>query len=130
MDREEPDSSQYEVFKASEHEGNSAITIYVEEGVLASLTEYADALESWFLGEDVEDLTRENLQTAQGLPAILFEWSIDGEATAWLTYLSNDGVAVDIVYSFTADQFDAGKELAYYSFGTFLESIDHQASAA
>ena len=39
---EEPDPSQYEVFRASDPEENGAITIYVEEGVLVSLTEYAD----------------------------------------------------------------------------------------
>ena len=55
---EEPDPSQYEVFKASDLEGSS-VTIYVEEGVLLSLTEYADALETGFLDAGAEDLTRE-----------------------------------------------------------------------
>ena len=116
---EEPDPSQYEVFRASEHEGSGTISIYVEEGVLVSLTEYVDALESAFLGEGVEDLTRETVQTAQGLPAVLFEWAIDGEAVAWLAYLADDGVAVNIAYTFPADQFEAGRELAHYSFDTF-----------
>ena len=111
--------SEGEVYVASDPEGNGAMTIIVKEGVLVSLTEYADALEIVFLlvvGE--EDLTRELVETAQGLPAVLFEWAIDGEAVAWLAYLSDDGVAVDIAYFF--DQFDAGRELAHYSFDTFL----------
>ena len=116
---EEPDTSQYEVFKAFDLEGSS-VTIYVEEGVLLSLTEYADALESGFLEAGAENITREPVQTAQGLPAVLFEWSIDEEAVAWLTYVSDDGVAIDIAYTFPTDQFDARRELAYYSFGTFL----------
>ena len=82
---EEPDPSQYEVFKASDLEGSS-VTIYVEEGVLLSLTEYADALESGFLEGGAEIITREPVQTAQGLPAVLFEWSIGAAAVAWLTY--------------------------------------------
>ena len=116
---EELDTSELEVFKASDLEESSVI-IYVEEGVLLSLTEYADALESWFLETGPEELTRESVQTAQGLPAVLFEWAIDGEAVAWLAYVSDDGVTVDIAYTFPADQFDAGRELAYYSFDTFL----------
>ena len=118
---EEPDPSLYEVFRASDPEENGAISIYVEEGVLVSLAEYADALETGFLDAGAEDLTRESVQTEQGLPAVLFEWSIGETAVAWLTYLSDDGVAVDIAYTFPAGQFDAGRELAYYSFfDTFL----------
>ena len=116
---EEPDTSQYEVFKAFDLEGSS-VTIYVEEGVLLSLTEYADALETGLLEASVDYLSRGPVQTAQGLPAVLFEWSIDEEAVAWLTYVSDDGVAVDIFYTFPADEFDDGRELAHYSFGTFL----------
>ena len=119
---EATDPSQYEAFRASEPEENGALIIYVmrEEGVLVSLTEYADALETGFLDAGAEDLTRETVQTAQGLPAVLFEWSIGEAAVTWLTYVSDDGVAIDIAYSFLADQFEARKELAYYSFGTFL----------
>ncbi len=110
---EEPDSSQYEAFRASDPEENGAITIYVEGGVLATLTEYADALETGFLDAGAEDLRRE---TAQGLPAILFEWSLGEAAVAWLTYVSDDGVAIDIAYTFPTDQFEAGRELAHHSF--------------
>ena len=118
---EEPDPSQYEVFRAYDFEENSTITVYVEEGIIISLTEYADALETGFLDAGAEDLTRETVQTAQGLPAVLFEWSIDGGAFAWLTYVSDDGVAIDIAYTFPTDQLEAGRELAYYSFfDTFL----------
>ena len=117
---EEPDPSQYEVFRASDPEDNGAIRIYVEEGVLVSLTEYADALETGFLEAGAEDLTREPVETPQSLAAVLFECSIDGEVTTWLTYLSDGGVAVDIAYTFPADQFDSGRGLAYYSFDTFL----------
>ena len=88
--------------------------------VLLSLKEYADALESGLLEAGAENITREPVQTAQGLPAVLFEWSIDEEAVAWLTYVSDDGVAVDISYTFPADEFDDGRDLAHYSFGTFL----------
>ena len=36
-----------------------------------------------------------------------------------LIYLSDDGTAFIITYAFSAAQFEAGRELAYYSFGTF-----------
>ena len=117
---EEPDASGYEVFRASDPEENGAISIYVVEGALVSLTEYADALETGTLEAGAEDLTRETVQTAQGLPAVLFEWSIDEEAiVASLIYVSDDGVAITIAYTFPADQFEAGRELAYYCFDTF-----------
>ena len=88
--------------------------------LLVSLTEYADALETGFLDAGAEDLTRETVQTAQGLPAVLFEWSIGEVAFTWLTYVSDDCVAIDIAYFFPADQFEARMKLAYYSFGAFL----------
>ena len=116
---EEPDASRYEVFRASDPEENGAISIYVVEGALVSLTEYADALETGILDAGAEYLTRETVQTAQGLPAVLFEWSIDEEAFASLIYVSDDGVAITIAYTSPADQFEAGSELAYYCFDTF-----------
>ena len=117
---EEPDTLEFEVFRASDPGENGAISIYVEEGLLVSLAEYADALETGFFKAGPEDLTRESVQTAQGLSAVLFEWAIDEEAVAWLTYASDDGVAVDISYTFPAGEFDDGRDLAHYSFGTFL----------
>ena len=57
---EEPDASRYEVFRASDPEENGAISIYVVEGALVSLTEYADALETGILDAGAEYLTREN----------------------------------------------------------------------
>ncbi len=117
---EASDPSVFEFFKASDPEGNGSVIIYVEEGVLLSLTEYGDALESGYLTAGATDLTRETVQTAQGLPALLFEWLIEDVAFTSLSYLSDDGVAIDISYTFPADQFDEGKELAHYSFGTFL----------
>ena len=116
---EEPDASRYEVFRASDPEENGAISIYVVEGALVSLTEYADVLETGILDAGAEDLTGKTVQTAQGLPAVLFEWSIDEEAFASLIYVSDDGVAITIAYTFPADQFEAGRELAYYCFDTF-----------
>ena len=117
---EEPDASQNEVFRASDPDENRAIVISVGEGVLISLTAYADALETGFLQAGAEYVTREPVQTAQGLSAVLFEWSIDDVVVAWLTYVSDDGVAINIAYTFPVSQFDAGWELAYYSFDTFF----------
>ena len=116
---EEPDPSEFEIFKASSHEGNGSVTIYIEEGIQVPLAEYAEAIESGLI-ELGGDLTRETVETPQGLPAVLFEWATDDVALIWLTYLSDGGVAIHITYSFPAGLADAGRELAYYSFGTFL----------
>ena len=119
---EKTDSSDGKVFEAHDPEGNGGILIYVEEGVLVSLTEYADALESELL-EGQKVITREIVQTAQGLPAAILEYSfdVDGDVVSGtaLIYLSDGGKAIFITYVFPAAQFDAGRELAYYSFDTF-----------
>lgn len=117
---EEPDMAAFEVFKASDVEGNGAVTIYVEEGVNMSPEEYGDLIEFGLAETGTGDLTREPVETVQGLPAVLFEGTIDQEAFTWLSYLSDDSIAIDIVYSFPIDQFDTGREMAYYSFGTLL----------
>ena len=85
-----------------------------------SLDEYADLIESHLIETVAADLTRETVETAQGVPAVLFEGSDSQEAFTWLSYLSDDGTAIDIVYLFPTDRFDTGRELAYYSFGTLL----------
>ena len=50
----------------------------------------------------------------------LFEGSTDEATVLVLAYLSDDGLAIHITYSFPAGLGDAGRELAYYSFGTSL----------
>ena len=98
----------------------SSVAIYVEEDLPFSLTEYADVLEAVWLDEGINVLSRNTMETEQGLPVVLFEWSDDEEAGVWLAYVSDDGVAINIDYTFPADQFEAGRELAYYSFGAFF----------
>ena len=67
------------------------------------------------------------MQTAQDLPAVLLELliEIDGSIAAFSTlfYLSDDGTSVTIQYVFPADEFEASKELAHYSFDTFLGQL-------
>ena len=109
------DASLFEAYRASDLEG-SGVIIYIEEDVLLSLTEYADALESGFIQSGAESITREPVRTAQDLPAVLFEWSADEESVTWLTYVSDEGVAIDIVYAFPTGQFEARREMSYYSF--------------
>ena len=117
---EEPDMAQFEVFKASDTEANGAVTIYVEEGIDMSLADYADLIESLLIETGTGDLTREPVETAQGLPAVLFEGTTNQGAITWMSYISEDGVVIDIVYSFPIDQVDIGREMAFYSFGTLL----------
>ena len=123
---EEMDSSDGKVFEAYDPEGNGGIIMYVEEGVLVSLTEYADAFESEFL-EGQKVITRETVQTAQVLPAAFLEYSFDVDGNvvsgATLIYLSDGGKAITITYFFDAAQFESRKRLAYYSFDTFRATL-------
>ena len=125
---EEPDTAGFEVFVAYDPEGSGGVAIYVEDGIPVSLAEHADALEAWLIEAGAQDLTREAVETTQGLSAVLFEGAGDEKGFIWLAYLSDDGLAIDIFYSFSIDQLDAGRELAHYSFGTFL--VDSPAPTA
>ena len=64
------------------------------------------------------------MQTAQDLPAVLLELLIEfggsRVAGSMLVYLSDGGTSVVIQYIFPADEFEAAKDLAHYSFDTFL----------
>ena len=121
---EETDLSEGEVYSASDPEGNGAIRILVEESVLVSLTELADAIESEILEDGGEVNTKDTVQTAQDLPAVLLEFLFEFDGDVWATsvllYLSDGGTSVVIFYVFPVDEVEAGKELAYYSFDTFL----------
>ena len=117
--------SQGEVFYAFDPETNSDIFIIAED-VLAlgagelSLTEYADLIESSVLiPAGAEDIIRETVRTSQGSPAIIFQMSIFTHRVIRMVYLLDNNIAVSITYSFTANRFDMGKQLADYSFDSF-----------
>ena len=117
--------SQGEVFYAFDPETNSDIRIIAED-VLAlgagelSLTEYADLFESSVLiPAGAEDIIRETVRTSQGSPAIIFQMSIFTHRVIRMVYLLDNNIAVSITYSFTANRFDMGKQLADYSFDSF-----------
>ena len=124
----EVDESQGEVFYAFDPVTNSDILIIAED-VLAlgagelSLTEYADFIESLVLIPlGAEDITRETVRTSQGSPAVIFRMSFVTHRVIRMIYLFDNNVAVGITYSFTANRFDMGKQLADYSFGSFLSN--------
>ena len=121
----ELDESQGEVFYAFDPQTNSDILIIAED-VLAlgagelSLTKYADLIESSVLiHAGAEDITRETVQTSQGSPAVIFQMSLFTHRVIRMVYLFDNNIAVSVTYSFPADQFDMGKRLADYSFGSF-----------
>ena len=123
--KEEPDQVVEDlIYFAIDPEGNGFMGILVEEGVLVSLTELAVSVESAYLEDGAESSSRVTVQTAQDLPAVLLEYvfELDGDvlATSVLLYLSDGGTSVTIYYVFPDDEVEAGKELAYYSFDTFL----------
>ena len=121
----ELDESQGEGFYAFDPETNSDVLI-IREDVLAlgagelTLTKYADLIESSVLNPaGAEDITRETVQTSQGLPAVIFEMSLFTHRVIQMVYLFEDNIAVSITYSVPNDRFDMGKELAAYSLDSF-----------
>ena len=106
-------------------ETNSDILIIVED-VLAlgagelTLTKYADLIESSVLiPAGTEDITRETVQTSQGLPAVVFQMSLFTHRVIRMVYMFENNFAVSITYSFPADRLEAGNQLAAYSLDTF-----------
>ncbi len=121
----ELDEAEGEVFYALDPEEGSDILIIAQD-VLAlgagelSLTKYADLIESSVLiPAGAEDITRETVQTSQGLPAVVFQMSLFTHRVIRMIYMFDNNIAVSIAYSFTADRFDMGKELAAYSLDSF-----------
>ena len=121
----ELDEAEGEVFYALDPEAGSDILIIAQD-VLAlgagelSLTKYADLIESSVLiPAGAEDITRKTVETSQGLPAVVFQMSLFTHRVIRMINMLDNNIAVSITYSFTADRFDIGKQLADYSLGSF-----------
>ena len=114
------DPSIDDIFAASDIEADNHVSIYVTEGIQTSLAEYADAFRSALLEEGATDIAVEEVETAQGYPAILGEMSVGEYRTTRLILLHDDGNLFTVAYTFPIEQFETAKELAYYSFDTFL----------
>ena len=121
----ELDESQGEVFYAFDPETSSDILILTED-VLAlgagelSLTKYADLIESSVLiPAGAEDITRETVRTSQDSPVVIFQMSLFTHRVIRMIHLFDNNIAVSITYTFTADRFDIGKQLADYSLDSF-----------
>ena len=115
----ELDESLGEIFYVFDPQGTGAFTVYLEQRSELSLSTYADELESGLLDQGADVITRETFETAQELTVVQFVWSIGESVGAWLAFLSDDGIAMVIAYTSTADLYDAGSQLAAYSFSTF-----------
>ena len=114
----EPDPSEDWVFESYAPDESGAVFMDVEEGVVLSLEEVVQEVETG-LRQAGHDVARVVVETAQGLPAVLLEWSDGDVMFTQLILLSDDGVAALIIYVFPIDRFEAGREIAYHSFGTF-----------
>ena len=88
------------------------------------MTEAADEFGSGLLEGGAESYEFWETETTQGHPAVLLEFDGSELAGTALIYLSDGGKAIFITYVFPAAQFDAGTELAHYSFGTFRVRVD------
>ena len=114
----EPDPSESLAYVSSAPDESGAVFMDVEEGVVLSLEEVVQEVETG-LRQAGHDVARVAVETAQGLPAVLLEWSDGDVMFTQLIFRSDDGVAALITYLFPIDRFEAGREVAYYSFGTF-----------
>ena len=119
------DETEGEIFYALDPEAGSDIVIIAQD-VLAlgagelSLTKYADLVESSVLiPSGAEDITRETVRTSQGSPAVIFQASFTTHRIIRMIYMLDNNIAVSITYSFTANGFDKGRQLADYSLGSF-----------
>ena len=111
-------------------EGNGRVDIHSEgpgsgHSIKPTLEELAEDFASDYVSRSTtgggEFIRREAVATARGLSAFLIEMWIDDGATREITliHLVNRATAYLITYRFPSDQFEEGKELAYYSFDTF-----------
>ena len=121
----ELDASLGQIFYAFDPKTDSDVLI-VEEDALAlglgklSLEEYADVIESQVLiPAGAEDIAREAVRTSQGSSAVRFEMTLSTYRAIRLIHLLDNDIAVNITYAFPLDEFDEGKRLAAYSFGSF-----------
>ena len=119
------DDSQGEIFYAFDPATSNNVLIVVEDvqalgaGEL-SLAEYADLIESSVLiPAGAENITRETVRTEQGFSAVRLEMSLFMLRVIRFIHLAGNNVAVNVTYTFTADSFDIGEQLADYSFSTF-----------
>ena len=87
-----------------------------------SVDDYADIVETALL-ETWENVARYPIETYQQAPAVILEASDDEAGIFTFVYVRADGFeAFTLTYTFAADQFSSGRELAYYSFDTFIEN--------
>ena len=114
------DPSTTSLFSLSSPDGAGSLYIQSFDGP-DSLQEASDVYETAIaeeLGQEVET-SRSSLETAQGLPAILNEYLLNGRTLIQLLVRSYNSDFINIMYSFPTDQLEAGRELAHYSFDTF-----------
>ena len=120
--------SEGEVFSSLDPSGNAGLLVVMElvsdlgMGLL-NLTEYADVIESVVLiPSGATEIERKSVQTSQGLPAIRFEMLLFDERVTRLIYVTDDGIAFNVTYSFPAEWQDAMRPLVDYSFGTLTDT--------
>ena len=114
----EPGSTAW--FTASSPDGNSSVFIQplnIPHSLEETSKLFASAITEE-MGPETE-ISSSSFETAQGLPAILNEYLLDRRAVVQLLVGSYDGNLTNIMYYFPADQLEAGRKLAHYSFDTF-----------
>ena len=99
----ESDISLNEVLHMSDPDGAGAISVFVQEGIDRPLAEYADELEFWFIESGAELIARDEVQTTQGLPAVILDVLTPEGLIVWMTHLSEDGIAIDTAYTIPVD---------------------------
>ena len=116
----EPDPSASEVFKAHDPEGSVVVVVQVVEGVFVPALDYTEVLRSEFLEGTLGYRRRSTTQTEQGLPAVILKTAIDDETLTAQTYVSEDGMAINISYFSLAEPVGAERELFEYSSSTLV----------
>ena len=113
---EDPDTTIFEEFRASEPNGNGSVSIRAVDGTGLSLAEYAAQVETSLNDNDARDIEQYHYED---LPRGWFESVIGNTAILWLFHVFDDGAVVDMIYTFPADLSEADRDLAYRSFDSF-----------
>ena len=120
----ELDEAEGQILYTLDPESNIELFV-VEEHVLAlglgelTLDEYADLIEtSVLIPAGAEDITRELVQTQQGVSSIKLEMSLFGYRAVRFIHITEDSIAINVTYAFPPGLFDLRKDLAEYSFNS------------
>ena len=120
----QPDASIGEVFLAYAPNGSGEVSISVYRDDAASLSDFADLVESELRARGAEEILKTIHETDQRALAVMFEYWLGDAAYVHMSHPLANGESVDVIYSFIPDRASALETqefywLAYSAFAAF-----------